>query len=480
MTKTTLLTTIAALLLAFTGTCLAAEDDPVVADVPAATDAPVVADVPTAEPSTPAGDEDSLLDPDLMGPADGEGADVDPFESTFRYLKAKYGTETLTDDWFGYGAKLEDYGIEISLAFTQTWQTNARGGLATHRHSGRWAANYDLYTAIDLEKLLGLKGGMMYALVEGGWSDRLDRTSIGSAVGNINNNTTGGEESIYVSELWYQQSLFNNVIKVRLGKIDLTSGFETQQFALGFDQNAFAFDETSQFMNSALNTNPTIPFPNQGLGAMVLFRPTKLFFVAAGVADAQADQHETGFNTAFRDEDYFFAIFETGLTPVIDSANGRMPGAYRVGFWYDPQDKARLNGDGSKQDDMGFYLSFDQVLFKENVYLKDEQGLGVFARYGFADSDVNAIKCFWSAGTQYEGLIPTRDNDVFAFAFAQGKVDSDAGYNKELETIMEIYYNAQLTPWFNLTPSMQYIWDPGAVHGVGNAVVFGLRMQMFF
>ena len=479
MTKTTLLTTIAALLLAVAGTCFAADDDAVVADVPAADDA-VVADVPAADASTPAAAEDSFLDPDLTGPADDEDADVDPFESTFRYLKAKYGTETLTDDWFGYGEKLGDYGVEVSLAFTQMWQINARGGLATHRHSGRWAANYDLYAEFDLEKILSLKGGLMYVLVEGSWSNRLDRTSIGSAVGNINNNTTGGEEAIYVSELWYQQSFFNNMVNVRLGKVDLTSGFETQQFSLGFDQNAFAFDETSQFMNSALNTNPTIPFPNQGLGVMVLFRPTKLFFVAAGVADAQGDQRETGFNTAFHDEDYFFAIFETGLTPVIDSANGLMPGAYRVGFWYDPQDKPRLNGSGAKHDDMGFYLSFDQVVFKENVYLKDEQGLGVFARYGFADSDVNAIKCFWSAGAQYEGLVPTRDEDVFAFAFAQGKVDSDAGYNKELETIMEIYYNAQLTPWFNLTPSMQYIWDPGAVHGVGDAIVLGVRMQMFF
>ena len=116
-----------------------------------------------------------------------------------------------------------------------------------------------------------------------------------------------------------------------------------------------------------------------------------------GVADAQADARETGFKTTFHNEDYFFSIFETGVVPRIPSAKGPLQGTYRVGFWYDPQPKDKHNG-GTKHDDMGFYLSFDQMVLKENTDEDDSQGLGLFARYGWADKDVSEIKCFWSTG----------------------------------------------------------------------------------
>ncbi len=490
MNRTVTFMTIVAALLALTGICFA--DDPVALDT---SDMPVVAqadnpaaldvgDMPVVAqgdaPAVVVGDAASDSDADTTSLEDEMGDDDDVLEATFRYLRAKYGTETLTDDWFGLGARLEEMGIVASLAFNQQYQINLEGGLSTHRRSGRWTGNYDFYADFDLEQLANIRGGAAYILVEGGWSRGLDPSSIGSAVGNVNANAGRGDEAVYISELWYQQGFFNNMLRIRLGKIDLTSGFETQHFALGFDQNAFAFDETSQFMNSALVSNPTIPFPGQGLGMMVFVQPTKWSFVAAGVADAQANATETGFNTTFHGEDYFFAIFETGLTPVIPSANGGLPGAYRVGFWYDPQDKPRLDGGGTERDDVGFYLSFDQVVYKESLLREDRQGLGMFARYGFAHSNVNAIKCFWSTGVQYEGLIPTRDEDVVAVGVAQGFLDSDAGHNKNTETVLEWYYNAQVTPWLNVSPSVQYIFNPGAVHGVSDAVVIGIRMQLFF
>ncbi|MCK4276265.1 MAG: carbohydrate porin [Phycisphaerae bacterium] len=86
---------------------------------------------------------------------------------------------------------------------------------------------------------------------------------------------------------------------------------------------------------------------------------------------------------------------------------------------------------------------------------------GLFARYGWADSDVSEIKCFWSAGAQYQGLIPTRDDDMLGFGVAQGRLVEDAGFTKGHETAMELYYNAAITPWLSISPSVQYIFNPG-------------------
>ena len=99
---------------------------------------------------------------------------------------------------------------------------------------------------------------------------------------------------------------------------------------VAFDGSAYANDETTQFLSSALVNNSSIPFPDNGLGAIVYVEPLEGFYVAAGAADARADARETGFRTAFHREDYFLAIFETGFVPEVPSPNGRLPGAYRV------------------------------------------------------------------------------------------------------------------------------------------------------
>ena len=62
---------------------------------------------------------------------------------------------------------------------------------------------------------------------------------------------------------------------------------------------------------------------------MVNWDITELWYIMAGVADAQADGRETGFRTAFGDEDYFFYAFETGVRSRLNSKNGPM-GAHTV------------------------------------------------------------------------------------------------------------------------------------------------------
>ena len=386
--------------------------------------------------------------------------------------------QTLTDSWFGLGEQLEARGVCLSLSLTQVYQVNVRGGLATHRHAGRWPGSYDLEAELDLEKLIGLPGGSMFVLAEGSWSEGPDALSVGSVLGT--NDDAGGDRSIDVTELWYQQVLFGGLLQVRLGKIDLTGGFECRGCPVAFDANAFANDETAQFLSSALVNNPTIPFPDNGLGIAAYLEPLPWFYVAAGVADAQADARETGLRTAFHGEDHFFAIFETGVTPHLPSRTCHLAGAYRVGLWYDGQPKERFAGGSPRRDDVGFYVSLDQAVLKENADADDAQGLGLFARYGYAHDDVNEIDCFWSVGGQYRGLLAGRDDDVLGLGFARGGLVREAGFDKSGESILEVYYSARLAGWLNVTPSVQYVWSPGGADGVANACALGIRVQMAF
>ena len=382
--------------------------------------------------------------------------------------------DSLTDNWFALGQTLEQRGVSVALGLTQVYQLNLEGGLATHRRAGRYSGSYDLEVEFDLERLFRLTGGTFFVLAEGSWSDGLDASSVGSLLGI--NDDAGGDRAIDVTETWYQQEWLGGRLIFRVGKIDLTGGFECRGCPASFDGSAYANDEVTQFLSSSLVNNPTIPFPDNGLGVMVHAEPVEGFYVTAGAADAQADARETGFRTAFHEEDHFFAAFEIGLAPALLG----MPGTYRAGLWYDPQPKDRFTG-GVKRDDAGFYLSCDQLVHKENADAEDTQGLGLFARFGCADSDVNEINSFWSVGGQYQGPIPTRDDDVLGLGVAQGILSRDAECGRaSQETVMELYYSAAVCGWLTVSGHLQYVNNPGGTNDVDDAVVVGIRVQMNF
>lgn len=386
---------------------------------------------------------------------------------------------------YGLRDELAESGIEVGTGATQIYQHNARGGISTHRRAGRYSGSYDIELNVDFDKLFGIEGGRLYMLTEGKWSKSqgINDPAVGSFF-NVNGDAAP-RRAIDVTELWYEQSFAAQELRLRFGKMDLTGGFEHSNCPVSFDCSMFANDETTQFLNGALINNPTIPFPDNGLGVALHYGPDNFWYASAAVADAQADVRETGFRTAFTGEDYFFYIAETGITPVLGSANGSLPGAYRLGLWYDPQPKASADlADAGKnyRDDLGFYVTCDQMLAKENTDPEDSQGLGVFFRYGNADSSRNDITNFWSIGFQYQGLFEGRDDDVLGAGFAHGTFSDKASttYTDDYESAFEVYYNVRVTPWLAISPDVQYITNPGGDSTIDDAVVLGARVQMNF
>jgi porin len=392
--------------------------------------------------------------------------------------------ETLTNGFWGLNDSLAASGIEVGFGLTNIYQLNLNGGTSTHNHQGRHTGSYDLEIGADLQQLLGIEGGTFFVHTEGSWSrSDIDASSVGSAFGV--NADAAGRRAMDVTEVYYEQALLDDTLRIRLGKLDIGGGFECRGCPVSFDGSLYANDETGQFLNSALVNNPTIPFPDKGIGAVVYWNPIEWWYASVGAIDAQADARETGFNTAFKRQDYFFFVFETGIAPLLDSANGPMPGTYRVGVWNDPQPKANTDNDDagkSYRDDLGFYLSFDQMFSKENDDPEDSQGLGAFFRYGYANSERNDVAGFWSLGVQCQGLLEGRDDDVLGVGYAQGIFSNNASstFTEDNEDVLEVYYNAQVTPWLNLSPMVQYVADPGGTDTAKDAVVFALRAQWIF
>ncbi|NLX13499.1 MAG: carbohydrate porin [Phycisphaerales bacterium] len=395
-------------------------------------------------------------------------------------------TPKLTGDWFGLRTTLKDVGVDFSPMLVSVYQQNFRGGVNTHNAheiAGMWFYNMEL----DFNKMLSIPGASFFIRGTQSWNNGIQR-DVGSLAapywiaGSGGNYFYGDPNCILVDKWWYRQRLLDDRIEFRLGKLlnvlDL------------FDQNLYAQSYVTQFSYRGFSHNLTIPAA-KGIGAFAKFWPADwIYFQMSGI-DADNRPTRTGFDTGFHGPAHFVGNWEFGLSPKWRIGDRTLPGNYRFGWWYNPRVRSvyMKTLDGAltqryKSGDVGFYTSLDQLIFKENDNPSDKQGLGAFFRYGYAHGDINRINHFWSTGLQYQGLIPTRDEDLLGFGVAQSiasrQLRSEINSRTDRETVYELYYAFKVTPWCVITPDVQFITNPEANKDARDSVVGGVRIRIDF
>ena len=146
--------------------------------------------------------------------------------------------------------------------------------------AGRYSGSYAFGLSADLQKLLGFESGSFLLHLEGGWPDTegIDGPLVGSAFG-VNADAVGNR-TMDIKRFFYEGPIFDNKLTLMIGKIDFTGVF---------DCSAYADCECTQFLNGAFVDNPTIPFPEYSLGAVLTYALTDSWYVMGGIADAEAD-----------------------------------------------------------------------------------------------------------------------------------------------------------------------------------------------
>lgn len=391
-------------------------------------------------------------------------------------------SKQMTGDWGGIRTQLEDIGITFALTYQQQYMVNMRGGLET-KNGSDFGGSYDHTLELDFGKMKLIPGGSFFFRTKGTYGNEIsdfDQEKIGAL--SRTNGDAGPEEPIFVDKWWYRQRLFDDRLEFRLGKIATAKDL--------FDVSTIAGSEDKQFLNQALTVNRAIAHRN-GLGIYVNAWPTDWLYARAAVVDAQARPRRTGFDTAFHGPARFSVFYELGLLPHHISSDWNLTGNYRIGSWYNPATRTifrdTLGGALSQRTrtgDVGFYVGFDQMVWKESSDPKDKQGLSLFGRYGYAHGDVNRVEHFWSTGTQYAGLIPTRDKDTLGFAVAQSIMSkqfrSQINARADRETVYELYYACHVTPWFVISPDLQVVTNPGGDKDDRDTLVAGLRLRITF
>jgi len=250
----------------------------------------------------------------------------------------------------------------------------------------------------------------------------------------------------------------------------LTNFYWTQAFA----DNRFAFiagvvDVTdyldvyalvnpwTEFNNLSFSTNPTIPAPNQGLGAALRWMFTPNTYVLAGLADANGDPHRPDdfFRSFFDVQEYFYHA-EVGW---ISSWENRFADNVHVSVWgQDPRAAAGV------RRGKGATLSASMTLGGSWT---------PFLRAGYSDGGGALVDRMVGTGIGYR-LNERNDYLAFGAGWARAPGSSENQYT------FEAYWRWQPVKHLQIVSDVQLIVNPANNPSIGHVWVTGLRLRAAF
>jgi len=261
-----------------------------------------------------------------------------------------------------------------------------------------------------------------------------------------------GRNRDYLLTAWYRHTFTfsdEHTLGLTGGIIDATDYL---------DENAFANDEYTQFMNEALVNGPNAFLPSYDIGGAVEWEIGG--FSIKGAAMALGTNDEEG---KFKEPYNFFGV-QFGYN--MDFGLGE--GNYRLLVNTTSSDFSNV-AQTKKERKSAALISLDQQL---------GDVLGVWIRFGWQE-DTAAIryKDVYTGGVNINGNLWGRENDNIGIGYGHLR-----GGNLELDktNVFEIYGRFALTDIFAITGDIQYMKDSWKTGADPSGWIFGLRATAEF
>ncbi len=261
-----------------------------------------------------------------------------------------------------------------------------------------------------------------------------------------------GRNRDYLLTAWYKHTFTfneNKTLGLTVGIIDSTDYM---------DENAFANDEFTQFMNQALINGPNMFLPSYDLGAAFEWQMGR--FSVKGVGMALGSNGEEG---QF-DSPYNFYGIQLGCQ--VDFGLGE--GNYRLIVDTTSRDFINVAGTG-KERKVAALFSFDQQL---------GETLGAWLRLGqHSDKASVDFSNIYSGGLNISGKLWGREGDNVGIGCARM-----GGGNRGIDytDVFEVYARMVFNHIFGVTGDVQYMKDSMALGESPRGWIFGLRLTAEF
>ena len=426
--------------------------------------------------------------------------------------------QTLLGDVGGLRPWLQNYGATLAITESSEALGNLTGGM-------RRGFEYDGLTTmtfqLDTARAFSWDGGTFNAsaLQLHGRSLATDNLS-----GLQTPTSVEGERATRLWELWFQQQFWHGAADVKIGLQSIDQEFMVSSTGLLFVDSALGWP----ILAAADMPGGGPAYPLSAPGIRVRAHPSSEFTVLAGIfngsplprpGDPQTVNHS---GTSFPLNGGVLAVAE--LQYAYPSTGGMvtpgqapvLPRTYRLGMWHDTESfgDQRFDFNGvslanpasngvpfGHHGDYGFYAVLDQMVWQSNE--DSARSVSVFARLmGTPQSDRNLVDFALNAGATMHKPFDDRDNDSagvgLGYAHVSGRA-ADLARDMNLfgtfapvrtgETFVEITYQAQIAPWWQIQPDFLYVFNVGGgqvnplsptPQRIKNEAVIGLRTNITF
>jgi porin len=422
----------------------------------------------------------------------------------------------LTGDWGGLRDELGQQGIVLDVDLLMTPQTVLSGGRSV---SSDFWGNVDYTLNLDTQKLGLWPGGFVKVQADTGFGSNAFRDSgaivpvnTAASIPGTNDRTTALMNATLTQFLSSQVGVF-------LGKINTFDSGITE----------FYGDYRTQFENSMFNLPMTLEqVPIATFGGGIIGIPREDILLSATVLGASGTPDSNDPGQAFGG----VMVIGSGQLTVKpfglighQSLNVEWNNKQRFSLTQDPTNLAvlllqsqfpRLANPGPVLETIlaqrfpallvpaqppnrsstswAISYAFDQYFWQPDNDPK--HGVGLFFAFGASDGNPNPIQYSFLTGIGGKGVVSGRPDDSFGIGLARTQFSSaflpflrqqlDLGLQSE--DAVEMYYNAAITQWLNLTADLQII-NPGLkkalnassrLANIDTAVVAGARIRISF
>lgn len=416
----------------------------------------------------------------------------------------------LFGDWGGYRTALSERGIDFEFYYVASMPWNTHGGIDTGpAYQGALLATLDLTS----EKLIGFPGGHLHW--GNLWLHGEDHYS-DNHIGDLNKVSTidfpGG---LRMLDLWYEQRFLRDMVSLKLGQLVVDNDFVVPEFynSLGYLQFV---NQTWFYPTLAFNVwdMPMYPVgdhaltstPFGALGARLRIDPVDRFYLQAAVYDGMPNVSSSYVDIRLDSDEGALAYFEVGYKINQKKGDSGLPGNVKFGGYlhtddfYDNEDVilsfvGLSSGTKTHSPNYGLYFLADQTLYLEQGKEGPaRQGLAGFFRLCDAPSDRNLTQFEIAGGLVYRGLLPGRDYDSLGVAASYLEMSEDIAEAQrtvnqlvpglfepvDYEGLLEVTYRAQMTAWWAVIPSFQWVMHPGGSGEIPDAYAFVLLSTLRF
>jgi porin len=429
-------------------------------------------------------------------------------------------SQTLLGDMGGLRTFLAKYGMTLSILETSEVLGNVSGGT---NQGFEYDGLTQMVLQLDTEKAFGLHGGTfnVSGLQIHGRNLSADNLATLQTASGIE-----ADRSTRLWELWYDQKFLNeDRLDIKVGQQSLDQEFMVSDNALLFVNTMFGWP----MLPSADLPGGGPAYPLSALGARFKYQATDSLAILAGVfngtpvADLNDDPQQanaTGTNFDLGQGALFIGELQysvPGLGSMVYSDKPALSGKYKLGFWYDTLDFADQQYDTNglslanpasngipreHHGDYAFYGVVDQELWSDPSDEDADRTLNFFARaMGTPEEDRNLIDCSVNAGLTMHEPIPGRGDDTVGAGMGFTQVgDNTAHFDRDTgffsgtyfpvqshEEFVELTYQFEIAPWWQIQPDFQYVFNPGGGvlnsqtgRAVSNECVLGIRTNINF